>query len=100
MHCFSSNASNVSVGSDMVMSTLTVIPLLKRHSGNYTCSVGSLAFTTVAVHVLNGKNFVESSALKILILGIFVYSRELYHNLYLKSINPHLVPNVLLLRFP
>ncbi|XP_008199379.1 uncharacterized protein LOC103314654 [Tribolium castaneum] len=48
-------SSNVSASTDSAISTLTVGPLETRHSGNYTCAVGALAFATVAVHVLNGE---------------------------------------------
>ncbi|KAJ3623140.1 hypothetical protein MTP99_019389 [Tenebrio molitor] len=48
-------SSNLSTTTDSAISTLTVGPLETRHSGNYTCAVGALAFATVAVHVLNGK---------------------------------------------
>ncbi|XP_017771324.1 PREDICTED: uncharacterized protein LOC108558804, partial [Nicrophorus vespilloides] len=48
-------SSNSSAVSDTATSTLTMAPLRRDHSGNYTCSVGSLAFATVGVHVLNGK---------------------------------------------
>ncbi|KAH0814234.1 hypothetical protein GEV33_008565 [Tenebrio molitor] len=48
--------SNLSTTTDSAISTLTVGPLETRHSGNYTCAVGALAFATVAVHVLNDTN--------------------------------------------
>ncbi|XP_060516197.1 zwei Ig domain protein zig-8-like [Cylas formicarius] len=46
---------NISKETDSAVSTLTIMPLEKSHSGNYTCSVGNLAETTVTVHVLNGE---------------------------------------------
>ncbi|ENN81098.1 hypothetical protein D910_02633, partial [Dendroctonus ponderosae] len=46
---------NVTAETSSAVSTLTITPLEKIHSGNYTCSVGNLAETTVAVHVLNGE---------------------------------------------
>lgn len=49
--CFSSNVT----ATDSTASTLTIVPLQKQHSGNYTCVIEALAFATVAVHVLNGK---------------------------------------------
>ncbi|XP_049831211.1 uncharacterized protein LOC126272415 [Schistocerca gregaria] len=38
-----------------VQSTLSIDRVHKRHSGNYTCDVGSVASTSVAVHILNGE---------------------------------------------
>ncbi|XP_076260954.1 neuronal growth regulator 1-like [Rhynchophorus ferrugineus] len=46
---------NVTKDSDSAVSVLTITPLEKRHSGNYTCNVGNLAARTVAVHVINGE---------------------------------------------
>lgn len=46
---------NVSLPTDSATCSLTVAPLEKRHSGSYICVVGTLALSTVAVHVLNGE---------------------------------------------
>nr|CAD7447667.1 unnamed protein product [Timema bartmani] len=45
----------VSVCLGSVATTLTIAHALRKHSGNYTCAVGSLASATVAVHILNEK---------------------------------------------
>nr|CAD7578283.1 unnamed protein product [Timema californicum] len=44
---------NSSLGAGSVATTLTIAHALRKHSGNYTCAVGSLASATVAVHILN-----------------------------------------------
>ncbi|KAL3289532.1 hypothetical protein HHI36_022949 [Cryptolaemus montrouzieri] len=46
---------NLSETTDSMTSSLIIAPVDKHHSGNYTCAVGSLAFSTVVVHVLNGE---------------------------------------------
>ncbi|XP_050313660.1 hemicentin-1-like [Anthonomus grandis grandis] len=47
--------SNVTKETNSAISTLTIAPLERTHSGNYSCSFGNYAKTSITVHVLNGE---------------------------------------------
>ncbi|XP_065210789.1 uncharacterized protein LOC135838895 [Planococcus citri] len=47
--------TNVNASTSTAVSILTIPQAQRRHSGNYTCSVGQLTAASVSVHILNGE---------------------------------------------